>query len=149
MIESDLLDGDKALVGQDEGAFRDADLADEALVLGDVLNGDVVDHRRHQLVHVLLGGERVDDIHLLRQPCEHTRLNLRGVSNHHDMALGSQNRAAKLAATLQVLQVAVGYEFPVRNEPMSRPAVSDVVDAGDPRLCVFLRGFQHLSDLVL
>ena len=81
------------------------DLADEALVLGDVLNGDVVDHRRHQLVHVLLGGERVDDIHLLRQPCEYTRFDLCRVGNHDHVALRGQNRAAKLATALQVLQV--------------------------------------------
>ena len=64
-----------------------------------------VDGRSHQLVDVFLHGERVHDVELPGQPSQHAGFDLCRVSHNDDVALGCQNRAPQLAATLEVLEV--------------------------------------------
>ena len=81
------------------------DLADEALVLADILDGDAVDLRGHVLVDVLAFAKELQQLVVASEPRCHARLDLRRVSDHDDVALGGDDRLAQLTAALEVLQV--------------------------------------------
>ena len=90
-------------------APKDCGLPHEPLVLRNLILGLAVDSRCHLLVHVLLVGERLHQVSLPRQPCQHPCLDLRGVSVNDLVTCGRDDRLLQLvgvsASARQVLQV--------------------------------------------